>query len=240
MKTEKISKTTTVYTYDNIESYDTNVILIEKKSKYYLIDTYCGSESMLPILNVTNHSDKEVIVINTHFHWDHVWGNCCFKNNTIISHSKCRHLLDKNWERQLNENSNYLSGMVEKQLPNTTFQEKLFFHEDGLELFYTPGHTVDSISIFDQQEQILYVGDNLEQPIIYVESNDIQTYLKTLQNYLHYRPQNIIAGHTLNLSEQDIINTINYLTGLLKNEKIEFESPYAQKVHELNLKNIYK
>lgn len=242
MKIKQLGKNAIAYIYDDIESYLTSVFLIQKKSKIYLIDTFCGSDSMEPIINEINKNlyDKEVIIINTHFHWDHVWGNCSFKGSNIISHELCRKLLDEFWEDQINKNSKYIFGKAEKQLPNITFKEKIIFQDDDIELFYSPGHTIDSISIFDHEEKILYVGDNLEKPIVYVESDDINTYISTLENYLSYNPKKIVASHTLEITKEDLLNTIKYLKALQANEELNFESEYQRKIHKENLNIVHK
>lgn len=236
MENIKISKSCNVFIYNDVETYTTNVFLIEKKSKIFLIDTFCGPESMVPIKKILadKYDSKEVIVINTHFHWDHVWGNSSFKKNIIISHKLCRELLDKYWEEQFNKNEKYILGSVEKSLPNLTFKESINFHDEKIEIFYSPGHTVDSISIFDHDEKILYVGDNLEKPIIYVENNDIETYIKTLKKYLDYKPKKIMAGHTLDLVEKDIHETIKYLNDLKNGNRLQFETEYMRKIHMEN------
>lgn len=209
---EKISENSKVYIFDELQNYLTNVFVIEKKDKAYILDTFCGEGYMKPILK--SLENKEIVVINTHFHWDHVLGNCCFNNCAVISHKKCRNLLEECWESQLNKNKKYILGNVNKKLPNVTFDSKIYFEDDKIELFYSPGHTVDSISIYDNEEGILYVGDNLEKPMISVESDDIETYIKTLETYISYKPKKIMAGHTLNLNERDILDTIGYLKGL--------------------------
>ncbi|MCX7708307.1 MAG: MBL fold metallo-hydrolase [Clostridia bacterium] len=237
MNTQTISPKAKVYVFDSIEDYVTHVFLIEKKSRFYLIDTFCGSDSMVPVLDTIHLSpqQKDVIVINTHFHWDHVWGNCCFAGCTIISHEKCRKSMETHWETQLDKNRNYISGKAEKCLPNLTFTEKLTFCEDGIEIFYSPGHTEDCISVFDHEEGILYVGDNLEKPIIYVESSDIPAYVKTLERYLRYPATQIVSGHTLGLTKKDILSAIEYLNFLSTGHPMTFESAYAQKIHLQNL-----
>jgi glyoxylase-like metal-dependent hydrolase (beta-lactamase superfamily II) len=241
MKIKRIGRNITGITFDTIQNYLTSVFLIEKASKIYLIDTFCGSDSMKPVLKLLNNNlnKKEVVVINTHFHWDHIWGNCSFKENNIISHSMCRELSDKFWEEQIRQNGEYISGKVEKCLPNITFDEKIFFENDGIELFHSPGHTIDSISIFDHEEKILYVGDNLEKPIIYVENEDIPTYIKTLENYLTYSPKEIVGSHTISLTKYDIFSTIQYLKDLLIGKEIHFESEYVERVHRQNMSLIH-
>jgi hydroxyacylglutathione hydrolase len=241
MENIRIGNNSNAFVYDNIESYTTNVFLIEKNSKIFIIDTFCGPDSIVPIKKIieNNKNDKEVIVINTHFHWDHVWGNCSFKENTIISHEFCRELLEEHWEEQLKRNEKYILGNVEKCLPNVTFKDNISFPNEGIEIFHSPGHTIDSISIFDREEKILYVGDNLEKPIIYVEDKDIETYITTLKKYLTYKADKIIASHTLNLTEEDIYQTIKYLRDLKNGDKIEFDTEYMRKIHNGNFNFIH-
>ncbi|MBC7959845.1 MAG: MBL fold metallo-hydrolase, partial [Vallitaleaceae bacterium] len=150
MKITAINSYSTIFTYDEIENFETSAFLIEK-DKFYLIDTYCGPQSMQPILEVIKNSNppKEVVVINTHFHWDHVWGNCSFAKSNIIAHELCRCKMDEVWESQIQRNEKYVMGEIVKQLPNITFSEKLTFLQEGIELFHSPGHTKDCISIFD-------------------------------------------------------------------------------------------
>lgn len=113
-------------------------------------------------------------------------------------------------------------------MPNNTFKKDIIFHEEGIEIFYSPGHTIDSISIFDYNERVLYVGDNLEKPIIYVESEDIFTYMSTLERYLRYKPKKIVAGHTLNIKEGDVTSTIDYLKKISEGKDFNFESEYEK------------
>lgn len=237
MDSKKISNSTTIFTFDNIENCLTNVFLIKKPSRIFIIDTFCGPDSMRPILQPIKNSEaeKEVIVINTHFHWDHVWGNCCFKKSHIISHRLCRKLLDELWNKQIEENKKYMLGKVEKMLPNITFNEKVMFEEDGIEIFYSPGHTEDSISVFDHDEKILYAGDNLEKPLIYFEGDNIQRYIETIENYLKYDFKKVVAGHTENLTKEDMYNTIQYLKDLSKNKELNFPSEYEKNIHRKNL-----
>lgn len=78
----------------------------------------------------------------------------------------------------------------------------------------------------------------MEKPIVYVEHHDIPTYINTLKSYLGYQPQKIMAGHTLNIKQEDIFDTIEYLEGLLAGKEMLFASNYARKVHSRNLKAV--
>lgn len=240
MEIRQLSKRATAYIYDELEGFMTCVILIECENKAFLIDTFCGPESMRTILSQMHDElrDKKVIVINTHGHWDHIWGNCSFKNSDIISHELCRAYMDQSWEEQIRSNEKYLMGNVEKCLPNITFREKMIYHQEGIEIFYSPGHTRDSISVFDHREKILYAGDNLEKPIVHVDDGDVRSYIETLKNYLDYKAEKIVAGHTLFITREDVIGTIGYLEALLAGKEMKFETSYMEVTHKNNLEMI--
>lgn len=236
MKKKTINSSTTAFIFDEIEDYYTCVFLIEKPSRVFLLDTYCGTESMSGVQDYLSvlSQDKQLIVINSHFHWDHVWGNASFKTTPIIAHDLCYDDLNANWSLQVENNKQYISGCIEKVLPSLTFDGSLSFREEGLEIFHSPGHTRDCISIFDRHEGALYVGDNLEKPIIYVEDPDIDTYLKTLRYYLALSADTIHASHTLALANTDIRDTIAYLEKLRNDLPVEFSSEYARRIHAEN------
>lgn len=236
----KLNQNITVYSFDELENYITNIYLIEKKNRLYLLDTFCGPDSLDEVLeDISKIKNKELIVINTHFHWDHIWGNCCFRDEKIIAHKLCKKLMDEQWEKQINDNKKYIFGKVEKVLPNIVFENKIEFSNDGIEIFYSPGHTADSISIFDHQEKILYVGDNLEKPIVYVENKNVDRYIETLNNYLSYNPLKIYASHNLEITREDLNNTVKYLRDLKEGKEILFNSEYEKNIHQQNYNLVY-
>ena len=161
MKPIEITKRNIMFT-QSIAEWDglaLNMGLILGAKRNYLIDTGLGKNSVTPVLNYIGETEKPLIVINTHAHWDHVWGNYIFADNLIISHKNCRDELDKNWDKDFQKNEHFADGEVCKCLPNVTFENNLYFADDGVYLFHTPGHTTSCISIYDEVEKILYVGD---------------------------------------------------------------------------------
>jgi len=240
MNITRKNKDTTIFTFDNIEEYNTHVFLIEKKNSIYLIDKYCGSESSEVIIDYIESAlpSKNITVMNTHFHWDHIWGNISFRDKTIVSHCLCRDLSQKHWDSQISENKKYILGDIEPIFADITFDKTLCFPEDGIELFHSPGHSDDSISIYDNEKKILYVGDNIEKPIVYFEGCSINTYIDTLENYKRYDILEIHGSHTLQLQKEDIDSTIDYLNKLKTKETLDFSSAYENKVHNENLRHI--
>jgi len=237
MKKKEINDHTIAFIFDEISGFETAVFLINKPNRYYLIDTFCGEDPMRAILShiETLEDKKRLVVINTHYHWDHIWGNCLFKNRDIVSHASCRALIIEQWQEQLKHNSGYRMGNNEMTLPNLTFQSNLIFEDDGIEILYSPGHTSDSISIFDREQSTLFVGDNLEKPLVFIETPDVDRYIRTLEKYVDYQPENIVASHSLDMTLEELEGTIGYLKKINQGQKIMFEDPLKQSIHEKNL-----
>ena len=71
-------------------------------------------------------------------------------------------------------------------LPNLVFDGSLYFPEDGVRVFYTPGHTVDCISVFDEVDRVLNAGDNIGdtmEELVPELKTEKAVYVKTLHMY---------------------------------------------------------
>ncbi|SHJ93000.1 hypothetical protein SAMN02745163_02853 [Clostridium cavendishii DSM 21758] len=51
-------------------------------------------------------------------------------------------------------------------LPDFVFENELYFSEDKIKLFHIPGHTIDLISVLDEEDNVLLVGDNIRKIIL--------------------------------------------------------------------------
>ncbi len=196
MTVQKIGTRSTLFTF-GLAEWNLNIQLIEADRYNYIIDTGLGSESVLPIMRHIKNK-KPIVVINTHYHWDHVWGNWMFKDSIIVSHSLCREIIARKWDEMITKNKRYIAGEARMQLPNLTFNSDLKFEEDGIRLVFTPGHTVDSISVFDEVDRILNAGDNIgDTPEEIVPSLDCPKgeYIKTLEIYENMSFLKCVSGH---------------------------------------------
>jgi glyoxylase-like metal-dependent hydrolase (beta-lactamase superfamily II) len=193
---QNIGTRSTLFTF-GLTGWNLNIQLIEAEKNNYIIDTGLGSGSIEPVKRHINKK-KPVIVINTHYHWDHVWGNWVFKDSLIVSHRLCREITKRRWHEMISRNGRYVSGEAHMLLPNLTFGRELKFEEDGIRLIYTPGHTADSISVLDEADRILNVGDNIgDTPEEIVPSLEcpIEEYKKTLDMYEHIGFITCVSGH---------------------------------------------
>jgi len=182
------------------DKYDLNIGLILSENNNYIIDTGTGSGSVAPVLEYLANSAKPVIVINTHCHWDHIFGNHVFKNCPIIAHTTCRDMIPigEKWDDAIKQLSDSIDGEVYRHPPNLTFESHLHFPEDGISIFHTPGHSADCISIYDSIDKVLYAGDNIgdtEDEIVPWIDTDLETFKRLIQTYKTYDFDICISGH---------------------------------------------
>ena len=79
--------------YEDFLGDTTYSYLINAEKHVFLFDTFCGPDSMEYIkeyLREKKIGEKPLIIVITHNHWDHYWGNCAFPEHLIISHTLCR------------------------------------------------------------------------------------------------------------------------------------------------------
>lgn len=204
MKTEKIKSRNFIFTYSVPDGWNLNLHLIRGRKYNFIIDTGLGSLSVEPIRKHLEGDGKPVIVINTHYHWDHIWGNGAFPDSAIISHKLCREMIESNWEEMLRKFSSVLQGEAEMRLPTLTFEQELYFPEDGVRLIYTPGHTADSISVIDEVDRVLNAGDNIgdtADDIIPSLNCEREVYIDTLVKYRELDFDLCVSGHNIVLSK---------------------------------------
>lgn len=220
MQISKVSSRGYVFTFFELKNTEfnctTNVYVINANKHIFICDTFLGPKYMKKIIKFIdrNLEPKPIVVFNSHCDWDHIWGNCYFKNNLIISHIKCRENIKKFGHLELKKYNKLHDDHVKVVLPNITFEKTLKFNEDMVEFFYSPGHTECSASCFDKKDNVLFVGDNVESPNPYVTSNNKKNYEETLKNYLKMNAKIIIPGHGFIEDNNLIIKNLNYIKSI--------------------------
>ena len=111
MEIKKIGNRGTLFTFFDL-GMPTNVYVINGSQKVYIIDTYLGPDSMKEIQTYIDreYGNKQLIIVNTHNHWDHVWGNCFFSSEPIIAHKLCKDLMINYGKEALDEQKDYVRG----------------------------------------------------------------------------------------------------------------------------------
>lgn len=165
-----------------------------------LIDTLIPSETPKIRNFIENHLMVPVkYIINTHHHADHCWGNCVFPNATIIGHQLCRDLMLEKGSSALaeagQENSIFRDICISP--PQVTFTSgsiNLRIGKKQLQIFSTPGHSADSISVLLEDERILFAGDAF-MPVPYFVGGDLETLAQSITHIGNMGLENIVQGH---------------------------------------------
>lgn len=179
--------------------------LIKGTEKDLLIDTGMGVFPITHALEKIRNSSKELIVVNSHWHFDHIGGNKYFENILVPRNIEEVTGLLKGWSHEDLKKYSFFdlfNKNGESTIP-TEFDIDNFsiagcrniepILKDGyiinlgdriISVIETPGHTSGSLSFFDETNGLLFTSDLLyEGPLYafdYKESNPDQ-YLKSLK-----------------------------------------------------------
>jgi glyoxylase-like metal-dependent hydrolase (beta-lactamase superfamily II) len=138
-------------------------------------------------------------IVNTHYHADHTNGNVLFPSAEIIAHALCREMLDTVGRRGLaraKEHSPELAG-VEIALPEVLLTRgplTLHLGKKTLQIFPTPGHSPDSISVLLKEDRILFSGDMM-MPLPYIVDGSLDDMIASLQSVPAMGLENVVQGH---------------------------------------------
>lgn len=189
---QKINEYTTMIS----ESKDgVHMFLLEGTERALLIDTGTGAGNIRKCVETL--TDKPIMVINTHGHYDHMGGNYLFDEVLI-------HPADREAARA-HQNPKFLSEMGKKLMPTAVYYlakivrpyllnpkptRKFSDIADGqiinlgnreVEVIHTPGHTKGSICLLDRTYHFLFTGDSICFLLVLLGNMD---YCDTPENYI--------------------------------------------------------
>lgn len=193
-----------------LDGWNLNLHVIFGNTHTFIIDTGLGTDSAAPLLSHIKGIDKPVIVINTHHHWDHVFGNAAFAGCTIVSHALCLQLMQKKYDAMLTQYGQYACGDTTMMLPSLVFEGSVCFPEDGVRLLHMPGHTIDTLCVWDEQDGVLNasdnIGDSMEDILPSLET-DVETYRASIQACKALGARYCLSGHNT-VQSNDVFDAI--------------------------------
>jgi glyoxylase-like metal-dependent hydrolase (beta-lactamase superfamily II) len=207
-----------------------------------LIDTLALPDETLSIREFVEHELNVPVryVINTHYHADHVWGNCFFPGATLISHARCRELLEERGlpSLQAAQKHNPTLRQVKIVLPQMTFAEgDMTLRVGKKNLIISPsfGHSDDGISVLVEEDRILFAGDSF-MPVPHIVDGDVDDNIATIKQIGKMGLENIVQGHgdIILRGEIDaaVKDNINYLTTIKKKVKAVSRRRFADELLE--------
>lgn len=251
MNIETIGTRGVVFSFDDLSTPDyeclTNIYAIVGEKNIYLCDTFLGPAYMKEVKQYLydNYPNNPFIIFNSHYHWDHIWGNCAFPDSKIIAHELCLEKIQETGKTDLEKYKKFQKGKIKLIEPNLLFKKILLFEEEHIKIFHTPGHSIDSSSLFDLKDKILFAGDSLERPIPYIRSDmeSVKQYINSLEKYTQLEINQIVPGHGPVSDSSILDDNLAYLRSFPElNEKIDLnkkgKSFYL--VHLNNLQTLAK
>ncbi|NLG49642.1 MAG: MBL fold metallo-hydrolase [Chloroflexi bacterium] len=151
-------------------------------------------------------------VINTHHHADHTYGTFLFEGAEVISQDLCRQLLQRYGQATLDRAKQETPALaeVEIRLPDITFQESMHIRlsHRQLDLFHTPGHAPDDISVYVPSEKAVIASDAM-MPVPYIVGGDYRQLQDSLVRIKELTPNFVVQGHGDVLLRGEVDETID-------------------------------
>ncbi|MFA5868423.1 MAG: MBL fold metallo-hydrolase [Candidatus Bathyarchaeia archaeon] len=179
------------------EPYLCSVYVVDAPGHVFMVDTFLGPDPMEDVQAKLREIGvgKPDVVFNTHADYDHIWGNMAFEGSLIVAHDSSLKRISAQGEEAMTRFKAHMMGAVRLRPPNLVFRKRIAFVEDGVEFFYTPGHTGDSASCFDSVDRVLIAGDNIVAPYPYINLLNLKEYIQSLEEYKRLGAKTIIPGH---------------------------------------------
>lgn len=199
---------------------DAYVVLTDR---YVIIcDTMLCPEDMQMVMQAIQPAliERELLIVNSHADWDHVWGNCYFSgewNPPIIAHSLC-------WARMLSEEAREKLAAFKKRYttfqqveiapPTITFDQTLTIYGGDLtlNLFPAPGHQPDQIAAWIPELRLLLAFDAVEYPLpTLADSASVPAMFATLARFLALQPARVLCSHGGTTEVTQVEKNLHYL-----------------------------
>lgn len=139
-------------------------------------------------------------IIYTHYHADHIYGASLFPDVPIIAHARCRQHLLESGEAGLEAARAEAPDLLENvtiRLPDITLdggEMVLSLGGRTLRIFETPGHSDDGISVYVEEDLVLFAGDAM-MPVPTIVDGDPEALKASLQKIRALEPESIVQGH---------------------------------------------
>jgi glyoxylase-like metal-dependent hydrolase (beta-lactamase superfamily II) len=170
-----------------------NVTGVLVKDSVVVVDTSLFVEKARKVKELLDDFFKKPIemVVNTHYHPDHTFGNVAFEGSKIVASE-----LTKSFMEAFDEH--YLSKLppIEKiVVANFVFDEE--YEDKNLFIKRLGGHTPDSSIVFFKREKLLIAGDLIFNGFHaeIVADSDLDEWLSALKFVESMKPAWIVPGH---------------------------------------------
>jgi glyoxylase-like metal-dependent hydrolase (beta-lactamase superfamily II) len=230
-----------------------NVAFVRLKNFVVMLDSGMDPVTLKDIRDIAEKETKLPvrILVNTHCHSDHVFGNQVFEDCRIISTIFTNEIMKErkqSTEENLTTWAENNPDLKEKWqnlkivLPNETFTGRLTLDDEGrqIEIIETHGHTRGSAFVYVPSDTLIFSGDLIfSETFPYGGDPTANPYLwiEAIDKMLELRANIIIPGHGPVTSNKELELHKKYLAELTKKieELVEQNVPKEELINRTDL-----
>jgi len=225
--------------------------LITGTEKALLWDTGTGIGNIKKV--VDELTDLELMVLNSHTHYDHVGGNYQFDNIYGVATD----FTNKNAEGKRHEIAKeFITGdWIWKPTPagfsNETYELKPFQITNKikdkdqldlggivLEILHTPGHAPDALCLLDRKNRLLFTGDTFYPAPLYAhfDESNVEEYIESA-NYLASLTKEvdyILPSHNIPWASSDYLQKMADAFQQIKSGEVNFVETDGAKEYQFD------
>jgi cyclase len=186
-------------------------------TRAFVVDTLMRPQDMRPVLELlaARAGECRTVVVNTHHHWDHVYGNAAFTGNDIVAQRACPRLILA--QGSTADESVPLQPPEGVPLPTITFGDRLTYVDEPetVHLIHAPGHSEDSLVVFLAGARLLFAGDTLEWPLPnFAQRDGKDVWIHTLRQLKQLPVDLIVPSHGPAMGRALIDANERYISGV--------------------------
>lgn len=208
--------------------------LIVGKDRALLFDTGLGIASLAPI--VSKLTDRPVSVLNSHSHYDHIGGNYEFEDIAGIDvpyalarqagapNDAVREFVIGDWLPKPPADFVADAYVIRPYEIDGFVRDGIAIDLGGvqLEVLHTPGHSPDSICLFDRANRRLFTGDTFYLAPLYahLEGSDINQYTATAERLAALAPDidHVMTSHNVPVADPSYLQAMADGFAAIQNE----------------------
>src|SRR5947209_3593285 len=212
-------------TLTNIEDFaemEVDAYVVITRNYAVVCDTLlCPEDAALMMQEVTQDiRGRQLLVVNSHADWDHVWGNAHFTGQyaaPILAHNYglTRMRAEEARLALADYQSRYpIFRNVQLIPPTLTFSQELTISGGDLSirLLPAPGHHRDHIAAWLPELRILLAFDAVEKPLPCIENAEaVPDMFDTLERFLALQPHRVLCSHGKTTSPALVRENLAYL-----------------------------
>ncbi len=213
-----------IYIFTSDRYAQVTASLIVSGNTGILIDAmpYPEEAAQIALLAHRRCPDGVRYIIYTGHEADHIYGAYLFPKAEVIAHSHCREQILLHGQKALNDTKAMYKEFehVSLRIPSITFDRGTFtlrLPGKTLEIFPTPGHMPDSLSVLLHEERLLFAGDTV-MAVPTIARGNIEQLRDSLNRVANMQLESIVQGHGEIILRGEIKEmmrrSINYLENL--------------------------